>query len=132
MQLLAENLKKLEKSGKLKNWGNTNFGDKLGDKFKSARRSSKKIAGYALSKLGGQSTILRRGKRSPKSKEGVREVHSDTEEGDEMSTSSTPLLQSMSTSTHNLTLSAVPPPKPPRTFKTKMLGQVANQCPIED
>ena len=132
MQLLAENLKKLEKSGKLKNWGNTNFGDKLGDKFKSARRSSKKIAGYALSKLGGQSTILRRGKRSPKSKEGVREVHSDTEEGDEMSTSSTPLLQSMSASTHNLTLSAVPPPKPPRTFKTKMLGQVANQCPIED
>ena len=131
MQLLAENLKKLEKSGKLKNWGNTNFGDRLGDKFKSARRSSKKFAGYALSKLGGQGTILRR-KRSPKSKEGGREVHSDTEEGDELSTSSTPLLQSMSASTHNLTLSAVPPPKPPRTFKTKMLGQVANQCPIED
>ena len=131
MQLLAENLKKLEKSGKLKNWGNTNFGDRLGDKFKSARKSSKKFAGYALSKLGGQGTILRR-KRSPKSKEGGREVHSDTEEGDELSTSSTPLLQSMSASTHNLTLSAVPPPKPPRTFKTKMLGQVANQCPIED
>lgn len=132
MQLLAENLKKLEKSGKLKNWGNTNFGDKLGDKFKSARRSSKKFAGYALSKLGGQGTILRRGKRSPKSKEGGREVHSDTEEGDELASSSTPLLQSMSASTHNLTLSAVPPPKPPRTYKTKMLGQVANQCPIED
>ncbi len=132
MQLLAENLKKLEKSGKLKNWGNTNLGDKLGDKFKSARRSSKKIAGYAWNKIGGQGTILRRGKRSPKSKDGVREVHSDTEEGDELSTSSTPLLQSMSASTHNLTLSAVPPPKPPRTFKTKVLGQVANQCPIED
>ena len=132
MQLLAENLKKLEKSGKLKNWGNTNFGDKLGDKFKSARRSSKKFAGYALSKLGGQGTILRRGKRSPKSKEGGREVHSDTEEGDELTTSSTPLLQSMSASTHNLSLSSVPPPKPPRTFKTKMLGQIANQCPIED
>ena len=133
MQLLAENLKKLEKSGKLKNWGNSNLGDKLGDKFKSARRSSKKIAGYAWNKIGGQGTILRRGKRSPKSrKEGGREVHSDTEEGDELSTSSTPLLQSMSASTHNLTLNAVPPPKPPRTFKTKVLGQVANQCPIED
>ena len=132
MQLLAENLKKLEKSGKLKNWGNSNLGDKLGDKFKSARRSSKKIAGYAWNKIGGQGTILRRGKRSSKSKEGGREVHSDTEEGDELSTSSTPLLQSMSASTHNLTLSAVPPPKPPRTFKTKVLGQVANQCPIED
>lgn len=132
MQLLAENLKKLEKSGKLKNWGNSNFGDRLGDKFKSAKRSSKKIAGYALSKLQGQGTILRRSKRSPKSKEGGREVHSDTEEGDELASSSTPLLQSMSASTHNLTLSAVPPPKPPRTFKTKMLGQVANQCPVED
>ena len=122
MQLLAENLKKLERSGKLKNWGNFNLGDKLGDKIKSAKRSSKKITGYALSKLGGQGTILRRGKRS-KSKEGVREVHSDTEDGDDLSTSSTPLLQSMSASTHNLSISSVPPPKPPRTFKTKVLGQ---------
>ena len=127
MHLLAENLKKLEKSGKLKNWGN--FG--LGDKIKSARRSSKKFTGYALSKLGGgQSTLLRKVKK--KSKDGTREVHSDTEEGDDLTTSSTPLLQSMSASTHNLTLNSAPPPKPPRTFKTKFLGQDTPRCLVDD
>ena len=128
LHILAENLKKLEKSGKVKN-----LGDKLGDKFKSARKSSKKFTGYALSKLGAQGgTFLRRGKRSSKSKDDAREVHSDTEEGDDLTTSSTPLLHSMSASTHNLTISSVPPPKPPRTFKTKFLGQAAMQCSVGD
>ena len=141
LHLLAENLHKLEKSGataspgtKQKSWANFNFGGKL----KSARRSSKKLSNYALSRLSTQgNALLRRGRRTPNDKGvGVREVQSDTED-DDLSTNSTPLLYSMSASHSNLAststaVNATPPPKPPRTFKTKELMSLAMECPIQD
>ena len=133
-----EKEKKEKKSGRGASWS-------LGDKLKSARRSSKKISNYAFSKLGeGQESIRRRLKRGPKDANTgmLREAHSDTED-DKMSSQSTPLLFSMSASTQNLsspslkqggsrTSRPTPPPKPPRTFKTKDLQDVASECPDSD
>jgi hypothetical protein len=135
LYLMAENFKKLErerekKAGRGASWS-------LGDKLKSARRSSKKISNYAFSKLGeGQESIRRRLKRVPKaSSTVVREALSDTED-DKLNSQSTPLLFSMSASTQNLSSVAqkegnhrTPPPKPPRTFKTKDLRDFATECP---
>ncbi len=118
LALLADNLKKLEKSGKYKAWGN----QKLGDKIRStARRSSKRISSYARNKISGARDRLK-----PKDRAGGgREVYSDLEDED-MATTSTPLLYSMSASTNNLSSSySSPPPKPPRTFATKRISSAS-------
>ena len=138
LHLMAENLLKKQerdkerKTSRIGSWN-------LGDKLKSARRSSKKISNYAFSKLGeGQEVLKRRLKKGSKDTgEVLREAHSDTEE-DSLSTQSTPLLFSMSASTQNLsslskdTPSPRPPPKPPRTFKTKDLQDMVADFPDSD
>lgn len=136
LHLLAANFQKLEKEKEKKMGGRGSWN--LGDKLKSARRSSKKISNYAFSKLGeGQEVIRRRLKKVSKgNRHVIRDVHSDTEE-DQLSTQSTPLLFSVSASTQNLSSSALgvdlikdhPPPKPPRTFKTKHLQDLVVNCP---
>ena len=119
MSVLAENLKKLEKSGKLKSWGGSN--QSLTDKIRiSARRSSKRLSTYAKAKL----SEARERLRSKEKPVIGREVHSDAEDED-MATTSTPLLYSMSASTQNLTTYSMPPPKPPRTFATKRLSGIS-------
>lgn len=119
LEMLAHNLKKLEKSGKLKSWGGS---QKLGEKIRStARRSSKRISAYAKNKLNEARDKLRPKERAVIS----REVHSDVDD-EEMTTTSTPLLYSMSASTHNLSSTySSPPPKPPRTFATKHLSSAS-------
>ena len=143
LHLLAENFKKLEqkerereKKSRGSGWGN--LGDKLKSAQKSARRSSKKISSFAAAKFGeGQEQIRRRLKRGSKDAPSPlvsREVVSDTEE-DNLSSHSTPLLFSMSASTQNLSSSSLqsasnrPPPKPPRTFKTKDLHDMPSESP---
>ncbi len=112
---LAENFKKLEKSGKLKNW---NFGKSV--------KAAKHRASFSLSKFGRSYSGIRKGKQgsgtssassSPKVPKRRNElaVHSDDEDSDAMISSSTPLLHSQSATTLS------PPPKPPRTFKTSQL-----------
>ncbi len=133
LHALAENFRKLEEKKKssgshgnqLKpaSWG------AIGDKLKSARRSSKKISNYAMNKFGeGQESIMKRLKKTGRdraSREILRETLSDTEEEPTKGNSS--LLYSLSASTHNLSSSgknkksSVPPPKPPRTFKETKL-----------
>lgn len=134
LYLLAENFKKLEKEREKKS-GRMGWNLGLGDKLKSARKSSKKLSNYAFSKLGeGQEQLRRRLKRNPKDTPMVlREAHSDTEE-DTLSSQSTPLLFSMSASSQNLSSTSMgndgpPPPKPPRTFKTKQLNEMTVDCP---
>ena len=119
MSILAENLKKLEKSGKLKSWGGSS--QSLSDKIRStARRSSRRLSTYAKAKLSGARERLRSKEKAVVG----REVHSDAEDED-MATTSTPLLYSMSASTQNLSTYSTPPPKPPRTFATKRLSGVS-------
>ena len=135
LQLLAENFKKLNEREKERKSGRGSWS--IGDRFKSAKRSSKRISNYALTKLGeGQESLMRRLKRN-KDKAVVRETLSDTEE-DTLGTQSTPLLISMSASTQNLSSSAEvspkisrPPPKPPRTWKTN-LKDLVNECPVQN
>ena len=117
LALLAQNLKKMERTPggglavKTKSWSNL----KIGSKLKSARKSSKKFSNYALSRLSdAQSSFMRKARHGTKDKN-VRETHSDIE--DELESSSTPLLDKMSASSSNLT--AIPPRKPPRTFKSR-------------
>ena len=118
LQLLADNLTKLEKSGKMKNFAfpPASLSDRLRN---TARKSSRRFSAFAKSKISGA-----RDKLLPKEKNvGLRQVQSDNEDEDMLS-SSTPLLYSMSASTQNLTSYPTPPPKPPRTFVTKkILGQ---------
>lgn len=115
MQLLADNLRKLEKSGKMKNWGGSaSLSDRLRN---SARKSSRKFSAYAKSKISGARDRL----LSKEKTAGLRQVQSDNEDEDMISTS-TPLLYSMSASTQNLSSYPTPPPKPPRTFATKRLS----------
>ena len=116
LAMLAENFKKLEKSGKLKSWGSQKLGDKIRN---TARRSSQRLSSFARNKFSEARVRLK-----PKEKvAGVREAYSDAEEDDDMATTSTPLLYSMSASTNNLSSSySTPPPKPPRTFVTKRMS----------
>ena len=117
--LMAENFKKLEKSGKLRSW---NLG-----KLKAAASSR---ASFTLGKFSrSYSSLTKRSKpdSSPQVKrrngEPEPEIDSDNDSDSGGATSSTPLLDSaMST----------PPPKPPRTFKTKKLdiGPVASDVTI--
>ena len=103
MALLAENYKKLEKSGKLKSW---NLG-----KLKTSKRSP-----FMLGKFSKSYQALNRRFRSEfsRSKYTVdREAHSDNEDSD--LSSAMPLLHSHSA--HSLN----PPTKPPRTFKQRKL-----------
>ena len=106
MMLLAENLTKLEKSGKLKSW----------EKFKGgAKRASLR---FSLGRFGSSSpTGLMNRKRSKQEKKerALFESHSDLEDDDDsFESSSTPLL-------HSVSVNDLAPPKPPRTFKTKIL-----------
>ncbi len=105
------------------------WGSSIGDKLKMAKKSSRKLSSYAKSKLGeGQESLIKRWRKSGSGSH-YRDAHSDTEE--ETGTQTTPLLFSMSASTQNLSSSSLgpssaytskaPPPKPPRTFKTKQL-----------
>lgn len=144
MLLLAENLKKLEKSGKLKSWNFGNIGGNL------SNLGGKMNIGGNLSTLGGKikakkgsfmgrfskssSTLNRssRKKPSPKAPSEESQLRSSDNEDDSdslsSSTTSTPLLESKSAS------KLTPPPKPPRTFKTRRLdlGLAVNECPVED
>ena len=114
----------------------TAWGASLGDKLKSARRSSKRISNYAMNKLGeGQDSLMKRLKKTGRdraSREFLRETLSDTEE--DMTKNDSSLLFSLSASTHNLSSKSgsnhnsdklgkgvTPPPKPPRTHKLKNL-----------
>ena len=154
LHALAENFRKMEEkrknSGSISSSGSGSsqlrpaaWGSSLGDKLKSARRSSKKISNYAMNKLGeGQESIMKRLKKTGRdraSREILRETLSDTDEDPPKVNSS--LLYSFSASTHNLSSKAggnnsnhgaaaggknvgensTPPPKPPRTFKLKSL-----------
>ena len=103
MALLAENYKKLEKSGKLKSW---NPG-----KVKAPKKSP-----FTLGKFSKSYQALNRKFRSEFSRHKYqvdREAHSDTEDSEP--SSAMPLLQSRSA------LYLSPPPKPPRTFKQRRL-----------
>ena len=106
MALLAENFKKLEKSGKLKNWNIA--------KIKAPRKSSFTQLSGKFSK---SYQALNRRFRSDSTKSTKstveRDAHSDNEDSD--NSSATPLLHSKSAS------SLTPPPKPPRTFKQRAL-----------
>ena len=105
MVLLAENFKKLEKSGKLKNWNIA--------KLKAPRKSSFTQLSGKFSKSY-QALNRRFRSESTKSAKSVdRDALSDNEDSD--NSSATPLLSS--TSANNL----VPPPKPARTFKQRTL-----------
>ena len=102
--LLAENYKKLEKSGKLKSWN-------LGGKIKTPKTSI-----FTLGKFSKSYQALNRRFRHDTMKSKVqadRDAHSDNEESD--LTANTPLLLSKSASHLG------PPPKPPRTFKQRKL-----------
>ena len=120
MYLLAENWKKLEKSGKLRNW---NFGGKIRE---GAKRASLRFSGRFSS---GSPTPMNR--KTPKPNVKARNLfgsHSDIEDDDDsFASTTTPLL--LSSSMTNLA-----PPKPPRTFKTKLLdiGSDENECSVED
>lgn len=135
MQLLAENFRKLEERDKKLGGIRSNWSSSLGDKLKSARRSSKRISNYAMHKFGeGQENLKKKLKRPGKERLGeglMRDTHSDTEE-ETLKKSGTPLLFSLSASTQNLSSKLesgqcpadtptknLPPPKPPRTFKVK-------------
>ena len=102
MALLAENYKKLEKSGKLKNWNIA--------KLKTPKKRS--LTGGLSGKLSKSYQALNRKFRSDSTKSSKsiadRDAHSDNEDCE----SGTPLL-------HTNILS--PPPKPPRTFKQRKL-----------
>ena len=106
MMLLAENLTKLEKSGKLKSWEKIKGG---------AKRASLR---FSLGRFGSSSpTGLMNRKRSKQEKKerALFESHSDLEDDDDsFESSSTPLL-------HSVSVNDLAPPKPPRTFKTKIL-----------
>ena len=122
----------------------SNWGSSLGDKLKIARRSSKRISNYAMSKFGeGQDSLMKRLKKPVKDRGGremlTRDTLSDTEE-DTLKTG-TPLLFSLSASSHNLSMGGesvqsleipVPPPKPPRTFKIKSLYDLTLDDEDED
>jgi len=155
LHALAENFRKMEEkkkqSGSISSSGSGSGSQlkpaswsMLGDKLKSARRSSKKISSYAMSKLGeGQESIMKRLKKTGRdraSREILRETLSDTEE-EPINKVNSSLLYSFSASTHNLSskagggsnhrsgtnggqkqeVNSTPPPKPPRTFKLKSL-----------
>ena len=105
MALLAENYKKLERSGKLKNWNIA--------KIKAPKKPSFTLSG----KLSKSYQALNRRFRSESTKSKTQlehEAHSDNEDFDPTS-SATPLLHSRSANY------LVPPPKPPRTFKQRRL-----------
>ena len=105
MALLAENYKKLERSGKLKNWNIA--------KLKAPKKPSFTLSG----KLSKSYQALNRRFRSESTKSKTQlehEAHSDNEDSDPTS-SATPLLHSRSANY------LVPPPKPPRTFKQRRL-----------
>ena len=121
MALLAENYRKLEKSGKLKNWNIA--------KVKTPRKSS-------LTQLSGKFSksyqALNRRFRSDSTRSAKssveRDAHSDNE--DTENSSETPLL-------HGGSSTFLPPPKPPRTFKQRKLdltgdGDVENVLLYED
>lgn len=105
MALLAENYKKLEKSGKLKNWSIT--------KIKTPRKSSFTQLSGKFSK---SYQALNRKFRADSTKSAKssmeRDAHSDNEDPE---SSATPLLHSKSASSY------IPPTKPPRTFKQRKL-----------
>ena len=116
MALLAENYKKLEKSGKLKNWNIA--------KIKAPKKSSFTQLSGKFSK---SYQALNRRFRSDSTKSAKlfvdRDAHSDNEDSE--GSSSTPLLHSKSVN------SLSPPPKPPRTFTQRRLdltgdGDAAN------
>ena len=133
LHLLAENFKKIEREKEKRTSARGSWAN-LGDKFKIAKRSSKKISSYAVSKIGeGQESFMRKfTRRKHKDRPSVRESLSDTEE-DNLNTQSTPLLFSMSASTQNLSTAYLyPPPKPPRTFKTKNLQDLVSEYPDDD
>ena len=115
--LLAENLTKLEKSGKLKSWEKIKGG---------ARRASLR---FSLSRFGSSSpTGLMNRKRSKQEKKErvLFESHSDLEDDDDsFESSSTPLL-------HSVSANNLAPPKPPRTFKTKVLDMDTDNGLLED
>lgn len=135
MAQLAENFKKLEKSGKLGSSGKLEKSGKLkswGGKLKAGASRNLGRFSKSQSALYRSFTKLRRDspKASPKAspkpqrKRSELEVNSDND-SDSLTSSSTPLLLSTSAST------ATPPPKPPRTFKTKIFdtGPSAIVCP---
>ena len=117
MMLLAENLTKLEKSGKLKSWEKIKGG---------ARRASLR---FSLGRFGSSSpTGLMNRKRSKQEKKerALFESHSDLEDDDDsFESSSTPLL-------HSVSANNLAPPKPPRTFKTKVLDMESDDSLLED
>ena len=116
MMLLAENLTKLEKSGKLKSWEKIKGG---------ARRASLR---FSLGRFGSSSpTGLMNRKRSKQEKKerALFESHSDLEDDDSFESSSTPLL-------HSVSANNLAPPKPPRTFKTKVLDMDTDDSLTED
>ena len=103
MMLLAENLTKLEKSGKLKSWEKIKGG---------ARRASLR---FSLGRFGSSSPTGRKRSKQEKKERALFESHSDLEDDDDsFESSSTPLL-------HSVSANNLAPPKPPRTFKTKVL-----------
>lgn len=115
MALLAENFKKLEKSGKLKNWNIA--------KLKAPRKSSFTQLSGKFSKSYQALNRRFRSDSTKSAKSADRDALSDNEDSDH--SSATPLLHSKSAN------SLVPPPKPPRTFKQRPLdltgdGEVAN------
>ena len=116
MMLLAENLTKLEKSGKLKSWEKIKGG---------ARRASLR---FSLGRFGSSSpTGLMNRKRSKQEKKerALFESHSDLEDDDDsFESSSTPLL-------HSVSANNLAPPKPPRTFKTKVLDMDTDDSLLE-
>ena len=123
LALLAENFKKLEKSGKLKSWGGKIKAGASRASFSLGKFSKSQSALYkGLAKLRRDSP-----KSSPKTqrKRPDQEVHSDNDSDSLGAASSTPLLHSETASV------ATPPPKPPRTFTTKTLdvGPNAVECP---
>jgi len=122
MLLLAENWKKLEKSGKLKSW---NFGGKIKE---GARRASLRLSMGRFS-AGSPTPANQKASKLAAKTRNLFGSHSDIEDDDDSFVSTTtPLLHSSSMT--NLT----PPPKPPRTFKTKVLdiGSDEGECSLED
>ena len=105
MALLAENYRKLEKSGKLKNWNIA--------KLKTPKKSSfTQLSGKFSKSYQALNRRFRSDSTKSSKSSAERDVHSDNE--DPENSSETPLLHSESSA-------FLPPSKPPRTFKQRKL-----------
>ena len=106
MALLAENYRKLEKSGKLKNWNTAKVKPPRNYKSSFTQLSGKFSKSYQALNRRFRSDSTKSSKSAAE-----RDAHSDSEDPE----SAIPLLETKSASSY------LPPSKPPRTFKQRKL-----------